>query len=149
LALKGLSFSLRQGELLGFTGPNGAGRATTIKILSGILRPSAGKVLVNGSACWRHRRGVWTTQPIVVGLPVIEGLNLLRDIYRVEPAACLRTRDELVAMLRLERLLEQPVRQLSLGQRMRAEIDYRGGNYQDARISAETAFAKELVISDK
>jgi len=82
-------------------------------------------------------------------LPVIEGFNFLRDIYRVEPAACLSTRDELLAMLRLERLLDQPVRQLSLGQRMRAEIACRGGNYQDARISAETAFAKELVISDK
>jgi len=81
-------------------------------------------------------------------LPVSEGFNLLRDIYRVEPAAYLRTRDELVAMLRLERLLDQPVRQLSLGQRMRAEIDYRGGNHLDARISAETPFEKELVISD-
>ena len=129
-ALKEVSFSLQHGELLGFIGPNGAGKSTTIKILSGILRPTAGKVLIEGRVPFDNRIAHVARIGAVFGqrsqlwwdLPVIDGFDLLRDIYRVEPAAYLRTRDELVAMLRLERVLDQPVRQLSLGQRMRAEI---------------------------
>ena len=129
-ALKDVSFSLEAGELLGFIGPNGAGKSTTIKILSGILRPDGGRVEVGGlvphSDRIRHveRIGVVFGQRTQLwwDLPVIDGFELLRDIYRVENNAYKRTRDELVAMLRLERILDQPVRQLSLGQRMRAEI---------------------------
>jgi ABC-2 type transport system ATP-binding protein len=129
-ALEDVSFSLDAGELLGFIGPNGAGKSTTIKILSGILRPDAGRVVVNGLVPWedrvRHVAGIG----VVFGqrtqlwwdLPVVDGFDLLRDIYRVDARAYARARDELVAMLRLEKLLDQPVRQLSLGQRMRAEI---------------------------
>jgi ABC-2 type transport system ATP-binding protein len=129
-ALEDVSFSLERGELLGFIGPNGAGKSTTIKILAGILRPDSGRVEVDGlvpyAARIRHvaRIGVVFGQRTQLpwDLPVIDGFELLRDIYRVEPARYARTRDELVAMLRLESLLHQPVRQLSLGQRMRAEI---------------------------
>jgi ABC-2 type transport system ATP-binding protein len=129
-ALRGVSFSLEAGELLGFIGPNGAGKSTTIKILSGILEPSAGRCEVDGLTPWRDRIRHVARIGVVFGqrtqlwwdLPVIEGFDLLRDIYRVAPDHYRRTRDELVGLLRLEKLLDQPVRQLSLGQRMRCEI---------------------------
>lgn len=129
-ALKGVSFSLEQGELLGFIGPNGAGKSTTIKILSGILTPDAGRVEVDGLIPWKDRQRHVGRIGVVFGqrtqlwwdLPVIDGFDLLAAIYRVEPARYRERRDELVALLRLEHLLHQPVRQLSLGQRMRAEI---------------------------
>jgi ABC-2 type transport system ATP-binding protein len=129
-ALRGVSFSLERGELLGFIGPNGAGKSTTIKILSGILRPDAGRVEVDGLVPFDDRRRHVARIGVVFGqrtqlwwdLPVIEGLALLRDIYRVDAQRYRRVLDELVTLLRLEKLLDQPVRQLSLGQRMRAEI---------------------------
>ncbi len=129
-ALRNVSFSLERGELLGFIGPNGAGKSTTIKILSGILRPDAGRVEIDGLVPYADRIKHVGRIGVVFGqrtqlwwdLPVIDGFDLLRDIYRVDPVRYARTRDELVAMLRLERILDQPVRQLSLGQRMRAEI---------------------------
>jgi len=129
-ALDGVSFALQRGELLGFIGPNGAGKSTTIKILAGILRPDGGRVEIGGLDPQADRARHVARLGVVFGqrtqlwwdLPVRDGYALLRDIYRVEPARGARTQDELVAMLRLEALLDQPVRQLSLGQRMRAEI---------------------------
>ena len=129
-ALKGVSFSLERGELMGFIGPNGAGKSTTIKILSGILEPTAGRCEVDGITPWKQRIRHVARLGVVFGqrtqlwwdLPVIEGFDLLRDIYRVPQARYAERRDELVALMRLERLLDQPVRQLSLGQRMRCEI---------------------------
>ena len=129
-ALAGVSFSLESGELLAFIGPNGAGKSTTVKILSGILRPTSGRVEVGGLVPYEDRVRHVARIGVVFGqrsqlwwdLPVIDGFDLLADIYRVEPARYRRRLDELVAMLRLEPLLDQPVRQLSLGQRMRAEF---------------------------
>jgi ABC-2 type transport system ATP-binding protein len=129
-ALKGISFSLERGELLGFIGPNGAGKSTTIKILSGILRPSSGSCEVRGLVPWRDRIQHVARIGVVFGqrtqlwwdLPVIEGFELLRDIYRVDDADYRKSLDAMVTLMRLERLLDQPVRQLSLGQRMRCEI---------------------------
>lgn len=129
-ALKGVSFSLEAGELLGFIGPNGAGKSTTIKILSGILKPGAGHVEVNGRIPFADRLAHVGQIGVVFGqrtqlwwdLPVAEGFDLLADIYRIDPTRYRANREDLVALLRLERVLDQPVRQLSLGQRMRAEI---------------------------
>jgi ABC-2 type transport system ATP-binding protein len=129
-ALDRVSFALEHGELVGLIGPNGAGKSTTIKILSGILEPTSGRCEVDGLTPWRQRIRHVARIGVVFGqrtqlwwdLPVIEGFDLLRDIYRVAPARYAAVRDELVALLRLERLLDQPVRQLSLGQRMRCEI---------------------------
>ena len=129
-ALQGVSFALERGELLGFIGPNGAGKSTTIKILSGILRPTSGRVSVEGVSPFDERMRHVARIGVVFGqrtqlwwdLPVLDGFELLRDIYRIEPARFRRTCDELVELLGLARVLHQPVRQLSLGQRMRAEI---------------------------
>src|SRR5690242_7880746 len=129
-ALKSISFALERGELLGFIGPNGAGKSTTIKILSGILRPEGGRCEVNGLTPWHDRIRHVARIGVVFGqrtqlwwdLPVIEGFDLLRDIYGVSEADYRRTRDQMIGLMRLERLLDQPVRQLSLGQRMRCEI---------------------------
>jgi len=129
-ALSGVSFQMERGELVGLIGPNGAGKSTTIKILSGILEPTSGRCEVDGLTPWRQRIRHVARIGVVFGqrtqlwwdLPVIEGFDLLRDIYRVPPERYARTRDELVALMRLEKLLDQPVRQLSLGQRMRCEI---------------------------
>jgi ABC-2 type transport system ATP-binding protein len=129
-ALKGVSFALGDGELLGLIGPNGAGKSTTIKILCGILEPSAGRCEVGGLVPWRDRVRHVARIGAVFGqrtqlwwdLPVSESFELLRDIYRVVPERYRQTRDELIALLDLERLLATPVRQLSLGQRVRCEI---------------------------
>lgn len=129
-ALTDVSFSLERGELLGFIGPNGAGKSTTIKILAGILRPDGGRVVVDGLVPYVDRIRHVAHIGVVFGqrtqlwwdLPVIDGFDLLRHIYRIDAATYARTRDELVALLRLDKILDQPVRQLSLGQRMRAEI---------------------------
>ncbi|HSI56594.1 MAG TPA: ABC transporter ATP-binding protein [Ideonella sp.] len=129
-ALAGVSFTLQRGELLGFVGPNGAGKSTTIKILSGILRADGGTVRVDGRDPFENRARHVAGIGVVFGqrsqlwwdLPVGDGFDLLREIYRVDAGRYRRTRDELVGLLKLERVLDQPVRQLSLGQRMRAEI---------------------------
>ncbi|WP_019703025.1 ABC transporter ATP-binding protein [Paracidovorax oryzae] len=129
-ALSDVSFTLQRGEMLGFIGPNGAGKSTTVKILSGILRPDGGSVEIDGRDPFAERERHVGRIGVVFGqrtqlwwdLPVGDGFTLLRDIYRVDPQRFARTRDELVALLHLERVLDQPVRQLSLGQRMRAEI---------------------------
>ena len=129
-ALKGVSFSMERGELIGLIGPNGAGKSTTIKILSGIMRPSAGRCEVDGLVPWLQRVQHVARIGVVFGqrtqlwwdLPVIEGFDLLAAIYKVPPAQYRATRDQMVGLMRLEKLLDQPVRQLSLGQRMRCEI---------------------------
>jgi ABC-2 type transport system ATP-binding protein len=129
-ALEGVSFSIAPGELVGYIGPNGAGKSTTIKILSGILTPSGGRCEVGGLVPWHDRKRHVARIGVVFGqrtqlwwdLPVVESFQLLRDIYRVEPANYRRTLEELVALLELDQLLDTPVRQLSLGQRMRCDV---------------------------
>ena len=129
-ALDGISFSLERGELLGYIGPNGAGKSTTIKILSGILVPDSGRVEVFDRTPWRHRVETVSRIGVVFGqrtqlwwdLPVIESFDLLRDIYRVPPDRYRASRDRLVGLLNIGALLDTPVRQLSLGQRMRCDL---------------------------
>jgi ABC-2 type transport system ATP-binding protein len=129
-ALNQVSFSLEAGELVGYIGPNGAGKSTTVKVLAGILVPDSGECTVLGRVPWKdriaHVRGIG----VVFGqrtqlwwdLPVIESLDLLRDIYSVPAVQYARTRDELVDRLELGGFLDTPVRQLSLGQRMRCDL---------------------------
>lgn len=129
-ALDGVSFEIARGELVGYIGPNGAGKSTTVKIISGILVPDGGDCLVNGRVPWKERASHVASIGVVFGqrtqlwwdLPVVESFELLRDIYRVSPRDYAGRRDELISLLDLEKLLDVPVRQLSLGQRMRCDL---------------------------
>ena len=129
-ALRGVSFSLEAGELVGYIGPNGAGKSTTIKILSGILTPDSRKRRVRGRTPWKERARHVRHIGVVFGqrsqlwwdLPVADSFALLRDIYRLSEAEYRRTLKELTDALDLAPLLATPVRQLSLGQRMRCEL---------------------------
>jgi ABC-2 type transport system ATP-binding protein len=129
-ALGGVSFTLEAGEMVGYIGPNGAGKSTTVKILAGILVPDSGHCTVMGRVPWQERIAHVQQIGVVFGqrtqlwwdLPVWESFDLLRDIYRVPDVSYKSQRDELIAMLDLESLLDVPVRQLSLGQRMRCDL---------------------------
>ena len=129
-ALAGIDFTVDRGELVGYIGPNGAGKSTTIKILSGILTPSDGRCEINGLVPWESRRDHVSNIGVVFGqrtqlwwdLPVIESFELLRDIYRLEERAYREAADELINAMDIESLLDTPVRQLSLGQRMRCDL---------------------------
>jgi ABC-2 type transport system ATP-binding protein len=129
-ALDGVSFSIERGELVGYIGPNGAGKSTTVKALSGVLVPDAGRCEVSGRVPWRDRIAHVAEIGVVFGqrtqlwwdLPVVESFELLRDIYRVPPARYARARAQMIDLLDLAPLLDVPVRQLSLGQRMRADL---------------------------
>jgi ABC-2 type transport system ATP-binding protein len=129
-AVDGISFSVERGEMLGCLGPNGAGKSTTIKMMTGILQPTAGQIDVLGLSPQRRRKEVARRIGVVFGqrtqlwwdLPLIESLDLLRYIYRV-PASRF---DQNLALFRevldLDPFLNTPVRQLSLGQRMRGDL---------------------------
>ncbi len=129
-ALKDVSFSVEKGELVGYIGPNGAGKSTTVKILSGILTPESGSAVVGGSIPWSDRREYVRRIGVVFGqrsqlwwdVPIQDSYSLLKDIYRI-PAADYESRlRELTMALQLEELMRTPLRLLSLGQRMRAEL---------------------------
>ncbi len=129
-ALSGISFSLAAGELVGYIGANGAGKSTTIKVLAGILVPDRGRVVIAGRVPWQDRIAHVRDIGVVFGqrtqlwwdLPVVESLDMLRHIYKVPQAQFVASRDELIELLGLAAILDTPVRQLSLGQRMRADL---------------------------
>lgn len=129
-ALDGVSFDLEAGELVGYIGPNGAGKSTTVKIMSGILVPDSGTCVINGSVPWQERTRFVSGIGVVFGqrtqlwwdLPVIESFELLAEIYRVPNDDYRRRLDELEGLLDLSDFLDTPVRQLSLGQRMRCDL---------------------------
>ena len=129
-ALAGVDFDIERGELVGYIGPNGAGKSTTIKILAGILTPTGGTCTVDGLTPWRDRRRHAARIGVVFGqrtqlwwdLPVVESFELLQRVYRVPEPLFRRNRDRMVELLGLGPLLDTPVRQLSLGQRMRADL---------------------------
>lgn len=129
-ALDGVSFTLEPGELVGYIGPNGAGKSTTVKIISGILVPDAGVCEVRGRVPWRERMAHVAELGVVFGqrtqlwwdLPVSESFDLLSAIYRVPSTLYRARRDELIELLDLAPFLDVPVRQLSLGQRMRCDL---------------------------
>lgn len=129
-AVQDVSFTIREGEIVGYIGPNGAGKSTTIKMLSGILKPDSGKMVINGMDPVDDRIKYVKEIGVVFGqksqlwwdIPAIESFDLLRDIYKVPNDEYVKTRDELIKLLELEEIVKMPVRQLSLGQRMKCEL---------------------------
>ena len=129
-AVDGVSFSLEAGELVGYLGPNGAGKSTTIKMLTGLLVPTSGMLTVDGLVPWKERSRYVSRIGAVFGqrstlwwdLPVIESFELLQPMYRIPMERYRRNLDEFVGRLEMADFLDTPVRSLSLGQRMRADL---------------------------
>lgn len=129
-ALQDVSFTIGDGEMVGYIGPNGAGKSSTIKIMSGILTPDGGTCRINGRVPWKERTAHAREIGVVFGqrsqlwwdVPAADSFDLIRDIYRIGDDAYRRTLARLTELLDLGELLKTPVRQLSLGQRMRCEI---------------------------
>ncbi|MBU5425842.1 ATP-binding cassette domain-containing protein [Tissierella pigra] len=129
-ALENISFEIGEGELVGYIGPNGAGKSTTIKILSGILTPDSGECKVLGKVPYKERINYVKDIGVVFGqrtqlwwdLPVIDSFELLKDIYKIPKGDYIKVKKELIEWLNLESFINTPVRQLSLGQKMRCEL---------------------------
>ena len=129
-ALSGIDFNVGEGELIGYLGPNGAGKSTTIKILTGILVPDSGSVTINGNTPWLNRQSHVADIGVVFGqksqlwwdLPLSDSFELLKAIYRIPDKTYKAQWEWLVSGMGIGSYIHQPVRQLSLGQRMRAEL---------------------------
>ena len=129
-ALQDISFSVADGEMVGYIGPNGAGKSTTIKVMTGVLTPDHGICRIDGRTPWKERKAHVARIGVVFGqrsqlwwdLPVNDSFDLIRDIYRVPEDRYRKNVRELSEMLSLGEILRTPARQLSLGQRMRCEI---------------------------
>jgi ABC-2 type transport system ATP-binding protein len=129
-AVQNVSFAINRGEIVGYIGPNGAGKSTTIKMLTGILVPSGGEVTVNGLVPYRQRTENAKKIGVVFGqrtqlwwdLPLIESFELLRHIYKLPEERYKANMARFSALLGMDEFINTPVRQLSLGQRMRADL---------------------------
>ncbi|ODU54360.1 MAG: ABC transporter [Clostridium sp. SCN 57-10] len=129
-ALNDVSFTIQDGEMVGYIGPNGAGKSTTIKIMCGVLTPDSGQCDIDGRTPWRDRVAHVGSIGVVFGqrsqlwwdVPVYDSFDLIRDIYRVDEVQYRRNLNELVELLDLAEILKTPTRSLSLGQRMRCEL---------------------------
>lgn len=129
-AVSDISFSIEKGEIIGYIGPNGAGKSTTIKILSGILNPDKGECIIDGMTPWKDRKKFVKKIGVVFGqrsqlwwdIPTEDTFLLLKDIYDITDEDYQRNKKDLIERLNLEDIINIPVRQLSLGQRMRCEI---------------------------
>ena len=129
-ALSDVSFTIGDGEMVGYIGPNGAGKSSTIKIMSGILTPDSGECTINGLTPWKDRVEHVRNIGVVFGqrsqlwwdVPVADSFELIKDIYKVDDGEYKRTREQLTQLLDIGEIIKTPARQLSLGQRMRCEI---------------------------
>ncbi len=129
-AVSDLSFHIDDGEIVGFIGPNGAGKSTTIKMMTGILTPTKGSVLIDGRDISKHRKEVVRNIGVVFGqrsqlnwdLRLGESFELLRHIYQIGQADYDRTLDDLDKILGIRELIDKPVRQMSLGQRVKGDL---------------------------
>jgi len=129
-AVGGLTFDVAPGEIIGFLGPNGAGKTTTLKMLSGLLYPTSGEITVFGHTPSRRERAFLRRITLVMGnrnqlvwdIPAIDSFELNRVIYRIPHEQYKRTLDELIELLDLDPLIRKPVRNLSLGERMKCEV---------------------------
>lgn len=129
-AVRGIDLNVDQGEFVAFLGPNGAGKTTTLKLLSGVINPTSGEATVMGFVPWRRENAYRRRFALVMGqknqlwwdLPAQESFRLHQQIYRIDSNRFERTRDELTELLEIRELLKQPVRELSLGERMKMEL---------------------------
>ena len=129
-AVEDISYTVEKGEILGFIGPNGAGKSTAIKMLTGILTPTSGEIMINGQIPYKNRKKYVKEIGVVFGqrtqlwwdLPLSETFTVLKEIYQIEDKAFKNRMDFLNQVLDLEPFIKSPVRTLSLGQRMRADI---------------------------
>ena len=129
-AVQGIDLQIEQGEFVAFLGPNGAGKTTTLKLLSGVIHPTSGTAMVMGHIPWQRANEYRRRFALVMGnknqlwwdLPAQESFRLHQQIYRIETGVFQNTLDELTDLLDLQDLLQQPVRELSLGQRMKMEL---------------------------
>lgn len=129
-ALENISFTINDGEMVGYIGPNGAGKSTTIKIMCGVLTPDSGECIIDGRTPWKNRIAHVREIGVVFGqrsqlwwdVPVIDSFELIRDMYKINEKLFKTNLDELSELLDLSELLKTPARNLSLGQRMRCEI---------------------------
>ncbi|WP_417746001.1 ABC transporter ATP-binding protein [Rosistilla oblonga] len=129
-AVRSIDLTVDEGEFVAFLGPNGAGKTTTLKLLSGVINPTSGTARVMGYTPWQRENGYRRRFALVMGqknqlwwdLPAQESYRLHQQIYRIDQNAFQRTLDELTDLLDVRRLLGQPVRELSLGERMKMEL---------------------------
>src|SRR5512143_2570310 len=129
-AVHQVTFTIQAGEIVGFLGPNGAGKTTTLKMLSGLLHPTAGKAQVLGYTPWERKRGYLQSMTLVMGqrsrlswdIPAADSFLLNQAIYRIPDDEYQRTVKELDELLDLAPIMKKPVRNLSLGERMKVEL---------------------------
>lgn len=129
-AVNSISFSIRQGEFVGFVGPNGAGKTTTLKMLSGILHPTSGTAKVLGYIPWERKQNFQKSFSLVMGqknqmwwdLPVIESFEFNKTVYEIPDFIYESQKKTLITLLGIEEVINQPVRKLSLGERMKCEL---------------------------
>jgi viologen exporter family transport system ATP-binding protein len=129
-AVRGIDLDVEQGEFVAFLGPNGAGKTTTLKLLSGVINPTGGEARVLGFVPWQRENAYRRRFALVMGqknqlwwdLPAAESFRLHQQIYGIDAESFRQTHDELVDLLDVRRLLNQPVRELSLGERMKMEL---------------------------
>lgn len=129
-AIDNISFSIKKGEIVGYIGPNGAGKSTTIKMMSGILVPDEGSIVIDKLIPYKDRKKYVSEIGVVFGqrsqlwwdIPAIDTFNLLKDIYKIPDKLYEKKLNELTELLNLKDIINIPVRQLSLGSRMRCEI---------------------------
>jgi ABC-2 type transport system ATP-binding protein len=130
VAVDDVSFQVSPGEIIGFLGPNGAGKTTTLKMMAGLLYPTAGHLRILGHEPHRRSAAYLRQMTLVMGqrnqltwdIPAVDSFDLVRAIYDIPPAIYRQTLDELVALLDIGNLIRKPVRNLSLGERMKCEI---------------------------
>lgn len=157
MAVDDVSFSIEKGELVGYIGPNGAGKSTTIKMLSGILVPSSGTVITGGIVPWEQRKKNASHIGVVFGqrsqlnwdLPMEDTFELYRRMYRIHNNTYHRNVDMFVELLEMQQFLREPVRQLSLGQKMRAELAVALLHDPSILYLDEPTIGLDVVVKDK
>lgn len=156
-AVDDLTFSIEEGELVGYIGPNGAGKSTTIKMLSGILVPSSGSIMTGGIVPWENRKQNARNIGVVFGqrsqlnwdLPMEDTFELYRRMYRIEERLYHDNVEMFVELLEMDPFLKKPVRQLSLGQKMRAELAVALLHSPKILYLDEPTIGLDVVVKDK